>query len=114
MTKTQQKDMATRIKRRRESLGFTQERFCEIINLSASSYTKIENAFQKPALDTLIKIATHLDLSLDYIVYGNETLNDNQEKEILLTLIKNTDSQNLLHTSKFLAQIANIKSRTNQ
>ena len=49
MTEVQIKEMAARIKARREALGFTQESFCEAIDLSASSYTKIENAFQKPA-----------------------------------------------------------------
>jgi transcriptional regulator with XRE-family HTH domain len=106
VTKTQQKEMATRIKNRRESLGFTQENFCEIINLSASSYTKIENAFQKPALDTLIKIAQHLDLSLDYIVFGNESPKEAQDSDVLTALLKSTDKEKLLHAGKFLVQIS--------
>jgi len=39
------KAMADRIKERRGALGYTQEDFAEKIELSASSYTKIENAF---------------------------------------------------------------------
>ena len=107
MTKAQQKEMATRIKNRRESLGFTQEQFCEIINLSASSYTKIENAFQKPALDTLINIANHLDLSIDYIVFGNRSHPKTSDSEVVNAILKNIDSEKLLYVSKLLSQIAN-------
>lgn len=109
MTKSQQKGMADRIKSRRESLGFTQESFCEAIELSASSYTKIENAFQKPALDTLIKIAKHLDLSLDYIVYGDvegrpkEPLN----MDFINIALKNADKDKLLYAIDVFARITN-------
>lgn len=71
MTKEQQKQMSDRIKSCREGLGFTQEQFAEMVALSASSYTKIENAFQMPRLSTLMLISEKLHLSLDYIVYGN-------------------------------------------
>ena len=110
MTKAQQKEMAMRIKNRRESLGFTQEGFCEVINLSASSYTKIENAFQRPALDTLIKIAQHLNLSLDYIVFGNESIEEITDVDRVMSLLKSTDSEKLHHTSKFLFQVIKILS----
>ena len=105
--------MANRIKSRRESLGFTQEGFCEVIGLSASSYTKIENAFQKPALDTLIRIAQHLDLSLDYIVFGTDSGNAKEplDADMLNALLKFADDDKLLHTSDVLARIAKIKGK---
>lgn len=111
MTNTQLKEMSTRIKQRREALGYTQEGFCEIIGLSASSYTKIENAFQKPALDTLIKISEHLDLSLDYLVFGTE---ERKPKEITDSdkvdyLLKNLDNDKLLYASEVLAKMAKVK-----
>ncbi|HHV11120.1 MAG TPA: helix-turn-helix transcriptional regulator [Clostridiales bacterium] len=113
MTKLQIKEMAARIKARREALGFTQESFCEVIDLSASSYTKIENAFQKPSLDTLIRIAGRLDLSLDYIVFGSE---ERKPKEVLGTdvlkiLLESTDSDTLQSASVFLAKAAKIKEK---
>ena len=113
MTKAQLKEMANRIKSRRESLGFTQEGFCEIIGLSASSYTKIENAFQKPALDTLIKIAQHLDLSLDYLVFGldEKTPKKSIDTDMLNALLKYADNEKLIHVSELLARIVKIKSK---
>ena len=108
MTKSQQKEMANRIKSRREILGFTQEGFCEVIGLSASSYTKIENAFQRPALDTLITIAQHLELSLDYIVFGDEVPKDMRDSDIIYAILKGTDSRNLMEVSKLMSQIAKV------
>jgi len=108
MTKKQQKEMADRIKKRRESLGFTQESFCEAIYLSASSYTKIENAFQRPALDTLILIAQHLDLSLDYLVFGDNAPKDIVDVNAIATIMKSADSEKLLYASKFISQIAKV------
>ena len=108
MTEAEQKEMANRIKNRRETLGFTQESFCETIGLSASSYTKIENAFQRPALDTLIKIAQHLNLSLDYIVFGNSEPKNFLESDVINAIVQNSDSEKLLYASKILAQMAKI------
>lgn len=111
MTEIQIKEMAGRIKARREALGFTQESFCEAIDLSASSYTKIENAFQKPALDTLIRIAIHLDLSLDYIVFGSEKRKPKKvlDTDILKVLLESTDSDALQSAGAFLIKAAKIK-----
>lgn len=111
LTEVQIKEMAARIKARREALGFTQESFCEAIDLSASSYTKIENAFQKPALDTLIRIAKRLDLSLDYIVFGSEERKPSKalDTDVLKVLLESTDADALQSASTFLAKAAKIK-----
>lgn len=108
MTKNQQKEMADRIKSRRESFGFTQERFCETVGLSASSYTKIENAFQRPALDTLIKIAQKLDMSLDYIVFGEEKDKPQIPGRVdkINTLLDDADSDKLLYAAEIFSKIA--------
>ena len=109
MTKNQQKAMADRIKSRRESLGFTQESFCEAIGLSASSYTKIENAFQKPALDTLITIAQHLDVSLDYLVFGADEGRPQKllNMDVINIALKNADKEKILYALDVFTRIAN-------
>ncbi len=110
MTKSEQKAMATRIKRQREKLLYTQEKFCEVIGLSASSYTKIENAFQNPSLETLILISTNLNLSLDYIVFGDEDrFNENPNGgEILNSLLSDFTSEELSHTGTLLKKLSEL------
>lgn len=110
MTTLNLKKMANRIKERRENLMYTQEQFSEIINISFSSYTKIENAFQKPSLDTLIKIATHLDVSLDFLVFGKLDNNNNlSDTQILENILNNINSSDLKNVTTLLNQILKLK-----
>ncbi len=113
MNKSQLKEMANRIKERRASLGFTQENFSELIGLSLSSYTKIENAFQQPALDTLIKISQSLKLSIDYIVFGAEEKKPQEavDLDILCSLFEHIDDEKLMYVSEFLAKMAKIRAK---
>lgn len=64
--------MAVQIKEKRKAYGYTQEEMAEQLNISYSFYTKLENGFQAPSLDTLIKIASTLQLSMDKLIFGND------------------------------------------
>ena len=101
--------MAGRIKELRERMGFTQEQFAESIELSASSYTKIENAFQKPALDTLIKIADRLTVSLDYLVHGGKAPRRPDDQAAANAVLAFADSDKLIHTREVLDMIIQAK-----
>jgi len=109
LTNNQLKEMSNRIKERRRQLGYTQEQFAEIISISASSYTKIENAFQRPSLETLILISERLQLSLDYIVFGGNKPQKDIEGEILQAAIDFADRQKLLHARDVLNKLLKIK-----
>jgi len=103
------KAMAGRIKERRESLGYTQEQFAEVIELSLSSYTKIENAFQKPALDTFIRIGDNLDISLDYMVYGENRPQKPLDAEIMRGVLDFADCEKLSHAKGLIDKIIKAK-----
>ena len=109
MTTEQLKAMADRIKERRDSLGYTQEQFAEIIDLSLSSYTKIENAFQKPALDTLIRIGDKLDVSLDFLVHGGGGPRKPLDAEIARVILDFADCEKLSHTKDLIDRIVKAK-----
>lgn len=101
--------MASRIKEARKNLGYTQERFAEDIGVSASSYTKIENAFQKPKLDTLIKISAMLKTSLDYLVFGGDGLQRPTGHELTAVILERADPNMLAHARDILNQIIRAK-----
>ena len=109
MTVSQLHEMSARIKTRRESLGFTQERFAEIIGLSASSYTKIENAFQKPSLDTLLQISDNLNVSLDYLVHGGDKPQSVVSTETVGAILAFVDADKLIHAQEVLNMIVKTK-----
>ena len=58
------KQLGKNIKKRRKELKFTQEELAEKLNMSLNFVGKIEVAFSKPSLDTLIEIAKKLNTSV--------------------------------------------------
>lgn len=52
------------ISKRRRELGLTQQELAEKLDISLNFMGKIEVAFSKPSLDTLISIANSLDISV--------------------------------------------------
>lgn len=52
------------IKARRRELGLTQQQLADKMNISLNFMGKIEVAFSKPSLDTLIELADALDTSV--------------------------------------------------
>lgn len=57
MTSEFYKDLGQNIKNRRKKLGLTQQQLADKMNMSLNFIGKIEVAFSKPSLDTLIEIA---------------------------------------------------------
>jgi len=66
-----------RIKTVREDLGYTQEKFAEILELSVSGYKKLESGEVHLTLDKIYLLKQKLGLSADYILYDEKaSLND--------------------------------------
>lgn len=107
MNKKELKQIALQIKEKRKSYGYTQEQMSEKLEMSYSYYTKIENGYQTPSLNTLIKIASALHISLDKLIYGNAPDNpqfspDTQE---LLDFIGQYDRNELIRCKNLLNKI---------
>lgn len=64
------REIGNRIRAEREYLGLTREKFAEIVDLSSFYIGQIERGDRTMSLDTLLKIADSLKLSIDYIVRG--------------------------------------------
>lgn len=64
-----------RIKRCRKKLGYSQESFAEILEISASHLHKIETGIRCPSLEVLYAIALKLNVSVDYLMMGSEQQN---------------------------------------
>ena len=57
-----------RLKECRESLGLSQVDFAEKIGLTKDLYNKYERGNARPSFETLLKIATSLNVSIDYLL----------------------------------------------
>lgn len=58
------KNLGINIKNRRNELGLSQQELADKVNLSLNFIGKIEVAFSKPSLNTVINIANALEVSV--------------------------------------------------
>ena len=102
------------IKQKRKEKGYTQEKMAELLNISYSNYSKIENGIVTPTLERLIDISQLLGVSLDYLVFGkinNDSeayFYDIQQGQAIMSLLKECDKENLLYVIKFLEKIYSL------
>lgn len=64
-------ELGKNIKKRRKELGLTQQELADKLNMSLNFVGKIEVAFSKPSLDTLIEIAKALDTTVSKLTDFN-------------------------------------------
>ena len=62
------KAVGDKIREKRSSMGFTQGMVSEKVNLSESFYGHIERGEKIPSIESLVKIAKCLNMSLDYLL----------------------------------------------
>lgn len=107
MDKKDRERMASFIKEKRNAYGYTQEYVSERSGISYSYYTKIENGFQTPSLDTLLRIASLLNLSLDKMFFGGNVAEDtfSPDTQELLRFIDQCDAQGIAICRELLDKI---------
>jgi len=66
------KELGDRIRKERESLNLSREKFAEIIGISPYYLGQIERGDRRISLEILIRIADTLHVSVDYILFGVE------------------------------------------
>ena len=84
MTDLNFKEIGSKIKERRKSLGITQEYIANALDVNPSHISNIECGRANPSLTALVKIANILHCSVDYFISGEYTYNIDKEKEISL------------------------------
>jgi transcriptional regulator with XRE-family HTH domain len=68
-----------RIRNTRTNLNLTREKLAELLDLSTNFVGHIERGEKKMSLETLVKIAATLHVSIDYLIYG---IHANEKPEI--------------------------------
>jgi len=64
------KDIGKRIQLARNQSHYTQEALAEKLEISLTHMCALENGYSGPSLSMLMKLATTLQVSLDWIVFG--------------------------------------------
>ena len=83
--------MYMRIRRAREDLGYTREKFAELLDVSVSYMAEVERGRSNVSVKMLIKICDVLGLSADYLLFGEKRT----EASMLADMIGRVDAQYL-------------------
>ncbi len=83
--------MYLRIRAAREKMGYTREKFAELLDVSVSYLAEVERGRTSISVKMLINICHVLGLSADYILFGDKRTED----ELRLEQINQIDEQYL-------------------
>jgi len=93
--------MYTRIRKAREDLGYTRERFAELLEVSVSYMAEVERGRTGISVKLLVKMCEVLGSSADYILFGNERNTD----ALILDKIHKIDSKYLPLLNKVINEL---------
>ena len=65
--------MNNKLKALRKNSALTQKQIADVIGIDRSTYSYYENGKASPSLEVLVKIAKVFNVTLDYIIYGEES-----------------------------------------
>ena len=81
------KALGKRIQHRRQQLGLSQSTAAEKLDLSVSFYSRVERGEKSVSLETLIKISTCFQSSLDYLFQDSMKLDSAKKLQVELIQI---------------------------
>lgn len=98
--------MHTRIRKAREDMGYTREKFAEKLDVSVSYLAELERGRTGLSVKMLIKVCNVLGLSSDYVLFGNERTED----ELRLDAIRRIDEKYLPLLDKVIEELLSLDS----
>ena len=93
--------MYMRIRKAREDLGYTREKFAEKLDVSVSYLAELERGRTGISVKMLVKVCNVLGLSADYVLFGNER----QDDALRLDAIHRIDEKYLPLLDKVIAEL---------
>lgn len=96
--------MYMRIRKAREDLGYTREKFAEKLDVSVSYLAELERGRTGISVKMLIKVCKVLGLSADYVLFGNDRTEDAQR----LDAIHRIDEKYLPLLDKMIAELLTL------
>lgn len=99
--------MYMRIRKAREDLGYTREKFAEKLDVSVSYLAELERGRTGISVKMLIKVCKVLGLSADYVLFGNDRPEDAQR----LDAIHRIDEKYLPLLDKMIAELLTLSDK---
>ena len=93
------------IRKARENIGYTREKFSELLDVSVSYMAEVERGRTGISVKMLIKICNLLGLSADYVLFG-----ENRDKDTeILNKIQRIDKKYLPLLDSVISELLAIK-----
>lgn len=92
------------VKAARKNLGLTQGELAERIDLSENAVAKLENGFMAASLQTLVKLANELGVTMDYFL-ANESAENGESEELALALVRGLDRREMALVIKVISAL---------
>ena len=96
--------MHTRIRKARENLGYTREKFAEKLDVSVSYLAELERGRTGISVKLLTKVCGVLGLSADYILFGDQR----DEDALRADRLRRIDSRYLPLLDQVLAELLSL------
>ena len=98
------REIGARVKAARKNLGLTQGQLAERIDLSENAVAKLENGFMAASLQTLVKLANELGVTMDYFLAagGGEP---EETEDLALALLRGMDSRETALVIKLISAL---------
>lgn len=93
--------MHLRIRKAREDMGYTRERFAEVLDVSVSYLAELERGRTGISVKLLIKVCKALGLSADYVLFGEERADNKRRGEAIARI----DERYLPLLDKMIAEL---------
>jgi len=101
------KALGEKIRKERIRLSLTQEKLAEKVDISESFMGHIERGSRKLSVDTLVKIANELDVSIDYLLLDSTNPKSDIVIDGIISKIKDKNPQQLKVFLNIVKTLAN-------
>lgn len=98
------REIGARVKAARRRLGITQGQLAERIDLSENAVAKLENGFMAASLQTIVKLANELGVTMDYFL-ASEGAEDGESEELALALVRGLDRREMALVIKVISAL---------
>ena len=97
------REIGLRVSQLRERLGLTREKLGELANISDRFIYDIETGQKGMSAESLLKLSKSLQVTSDYLLFGNK---GNTDFSYILELLKQLDESDVKSVEKILIEIA--------
>lgn len=97
------REIGLRVSQLRERLGLTREKLGELANISDRFIYDIETGQKGMSAESLLKLSKSLQVTSDYLLFGNKGTSD---FSYIIELLKQLDESDLKSVEKILIEIS--------